>query len=125
MLNYNGYLGHVTYDDESELFDGKVINTKDIITFQSDNSHQLKQAFVDSIKNYLAFCKERNEQPEKPFSGKFNLRLSAEFHRKVFVAAKQQGVSINTWINDTLSHVVQYSQCTDIKQRKIGYNIVQ
>ena len=27
------------------------------------------------IDDYLAFCKERNENPEKPFSGKFNLRI--------------------------------------------------
>jgi predicted HicB family RNase H-like nuclease len=66
----------------------------------------LKQAFIDSIDDYLAFCKERNEQPEKPFSGKFNLRISIELHRKVFVAAKQKGVSINTWISDTLTHVI-------------------
>jgi predicted HicB family RNase H-like nuclease len=66
----------------------------------------MKQVFIDSIDDYLAFCKERNEQPEKPFSGKFNLRISAELHRKVFIAAKQKGVSINTWISDTLNHVI-------------------
>ena len=33
MLNYKGYIGHVEFDDEAEIFAGEVINTKDVITF--------------------------------------------------------------------------------------------
>jgi predicted HicB family RNase H-like nuclease len=86
MLNYKGYIGHVEFDDEAEIFAGEVINTKDVITFQADTAHGLKQAFIDSIEDYFEFCKERNEDPEKPFSGKFNLRISPELHREVYVA---------------------------------------
>jgi predicted HicB family RNase H-like nuclease len=85
MLNHKGYIGHVEFDDENEVFSGEVINTKDVITFQSDTAHGLKQAFIDSVEDYLEFCKEKNELAEKPFSGKFNsqntlsLRLSSIF----------------------------------------------
>jgi predicted HicB family RNase H-like nuclease len=58
MLNYKGYIGHVEFDEEAEIFAGEVINTKDIITFQSDLAHDLKKAFIDSIEDYLAFCVE-------------------------------------------------------------------
>lgn len=106
MLNYKGYIGHVEFDDENEIFSGEVINTKDIITFQADTAHDLKQAFIDSIEDYLEFCKERNENPEKPFSGKFNLRISPELHKAVFIAAKQSGQSLNTWVCDILRHAI-------------------
>jgi predicted HicB family RNase H-like nuclease len=102
MLNYKGYIGNVVFDDENEIFTGEIINTRDVITFQSDTAHGLKLAFVDSVEDYLAFCAERNESPEKPFSGKFNLRLSPELHRQVYIAAKKTGVSLNTWVCDTL-----------------------
>ena len=106
MLNYKGYLGHVEFDDENELFVGEVINTKDVITFQADTAHGLKQAFVESIDDYIDFCRERNEKPEKPFSGKFNLRISPELHREAYVAAKQSGMSLNSWVCDVLKHAV-------------------
>jgi len=96
MLNYKGYLGHVEFDDENELFVGEVINTKDVITFQ----------FVESIDDYIDFCHERNEKPEKPFSGKFNLRISPELHREAYVAAKHSGMSLNSWVCDVLKHAV-------------------
>ncbi|MDX2345904.1 MAG: type II toxin-antitoxin system HicB family antitoxin [Legionella sp.] len=106
MLNYQGYIGHVEFDDEHEIFSGSVINTKDVITFQADTVHDLKQAFIDSVKDYLDFCKERNESPEKPFSGKFNLRISPELHREAYVAAKDSGMSLNAWVCDVLKHAV-------------------
>ena len=106
MLNYEGYIGHVEFDDENEIFVGEVINTKDVITFQSKTAHGLKRAFIDSIKDYLEFCHQRNEDPEKPFSGKFNLRISPELHREAYVAAKNSGMSLNAWVNDILKHAV-------------------
>jgi predicted HicB family RNase H-like nuclease len=42
MLNYKGYIGSVEFDDENELFTGEVINTGDVITFQSDDAHCFK-----------------------------------------------------------------------------------
>ena len=106
MLNYKGYIGHVEFDDEAEMFAGEVINTKDVITFQSDSAHDLKKAFIDSIEDYLAFCAERNENPEKPFSGKFNLRIPPELHREAYIVAKQEGKSLNSWVCDILRHAI-------------------
>jgi len=106
MLNYKGYIGYVEFDDENELFFGEVINTKDVITFQSDTAHGLKQAFIDSIEDYIEFCRQRNESPEKPFSGKFNLRIPPELHREIYMAAKQAGTSLNSWVCNVLKYAV-------------------
>ena len=104
MLKHKGYIGHVIYDDQAEIFHGEVINLKDVITFQSDNAHELKQAFMASIEDYLAFCQQRSEAPEKPFSGKLNLRLTPELHQTVYVAAKLANKSLNNWMCDVLRH---------------------
>lgn len=42
-------------------------------TFQGTTVDEIEQAFKDSV-----FCKERGEEPDRPFSWKFNLRRSAE-----------------------------------------------
>ena len=70
MLKYKGYIGHVTFDEEAEIFYGEVINTKDVITFQEANARKIKKAFIDSVEDYLSFCASRGESPDKPFSGK-------------------------------------------------------
>ena len=105
-MNYKGYIGHVEFDEDNAIFVGEIINTKDIITFQSDTAHGLKQEFIDSIEDYLDFCKARNEAPQKPFSGKFNLRISPELHREIYIAAKHAGMSINSWVSNALKHAM-------------------
>ncbi|HLC07280.1 MAG TPA: type II toxin-antitoxin system HicB family antitoxin [Candidatus Babeliales bacterium] len=56
MMKYKGYFGEVTYDDEAKIFHGEVIGLKNIITFQGKSVNELKQAFQDSINDYLAWC---------------------------------------------------------------------
>jgi len=110
MLNYKGYIGHVEFDEDAEIFYGEVINTKDIITFQGKTVKELKQAFIDSIDDYLDFCTSRGEKPEKPFSGKLNLRLTPDIHREAYITAKCEGMSLNTWIVDTVKEAIHHQQ---------------
>jgi len=107
MLIYKGYMGHVEFDDEADIFHGEVINTRDVITFQGKTVVEIKKAFRESVDDYLAFCKERKEEPEKPFSGKFNLRLDPDLHRQVYVAARQDKMSLNQWIAEAIKHHIQ------------------
>ena len=102
MLKYKNYIGHVEFDEEAEIFHGEVINTRDVITFQGNTVRAIKKAFKDSIDDYLAFCEERGEKPERAFSGKFNIRLNPELHRKAFVAAKAAVISLNTWVTKAI-----------------------
>lgn len=104
MLTYKGYIGTVEFDDEAEIFHGEVLNTRDVITFQGSTVAEIKKAFKDSINDYLDFCKSRNETPEKPFSGKFNLRLDPELHRQVSITARQHKMSLNQWIAEAIKH---------------------
>lgn len=107
MLTYKGYIGHVEFDDQADIFHGEVINMKDVVTFQGSSVSELKQAFVDSIEDYLAFCEERKEEPDKPFSGKFNLRLDPQLHRQLFIEAKCSGKSLNQWVVDAIQNHLQ------------------
>lgn len=81
MMAYKGYLAKVEVDDDADIFHGEVINIRDVVTFQGRAVEELRQAFQDSVKDYLAFCAERGEEPDKPFSGRFVIRLAPEVHR--------------------------------------------
>jgi predicted HicB family RNase H-like nuclease len=49
---------------------------------------------------------ERGEEPDKPFSGKFNLRIPPELHAKLSIAAQLQGESLNNYITKMLQRLV-------------------
>ena len=102
MLNYKGYSGQISYDDEARIFHGEVIDTRDIITFQGKSVDEIEIAFRESIDDYLEFCNERGEKPDKPFSGKFILRMSPKLHRKLYLKANRSGKSLNKWVIETL-----------------------
>lgn len=104
MLTYKDYIGHVVFDDEAEIFHGEVINMKDVVTFQGSTVVELKEAFKASIEDYLAFCAERGEQPDRPFSGKFNLRLDPSLHRQLYIEARHTDMSLNQWVTEAIIH---------------------
>ena len=87
MMEYKGYVGKVEFDDEAGIFHGEVLDTRDVLTFQGQSVGELKTAFHKSIDDYLAFCKQRGEEPNKPFSGQFVTRVPPELHRQVTLAA--------------------------------------
>lgn len=105
MMTYKNYSGSVSYDDEAEIFHGEVIGLGDVITFQGRSVEELKEAFRESVDDYLAFCKKRGEAPEKPVSGTFTLRLSPELHRKLIAQAKSRGKSLNGYVAEQLEQV--------------------
>ena len=105
-MKYKGYEAIIEYDEEDRLFVGRVINTKDIIVFDGLSVDELEQSFHTIIDEYLADCQALNKTPDKPFSGRFNLRVSSDLHRKVAVEASKQGISLNTFVEQTLQKAV-------------------
>jgi predicted HicB family RNase H-like nuclease len=66
MMVYKDYHGTVTYDDEAEIFHGEVMDLRDVVTFQGRSVEEPKIAFRESVDDYLEFCQERGEEPDKP-----------------------------------------------------------
>jgi predicted HicB family RNase H-like nuclease len=102
MLQYKGYKGRVEFDDEAGLFHGEVIDLRDVVTFQGTSVEELEEAFRDSVDDYLEFCEDRGEEPDKPFSGRLMLRLSPDLHRLAYTRARLEGKSLNQWISERL-----------------------
>jgi predicted HicB family RNase H-like nuclease len=106
MIEYKGYMGAVEYDAEAKLFHGDVLNTRDVITFQGTTVEEIETAFRQSIDDYLEWCRKDGVDPERPYSGRFNLRLSPDLHRKIAAAAKKQQMSINSFVEMAVSDKV-------------------
>ncbi len=107
MMEYKGYIGKLEIDDEVGILYGEVINVRDVITFEGTSVEEIQQAFHESVDDYLEFCAERGESPEKPFSGKFVLRLPEELHRQAYIQAKLKNKSLNSWVTEVLQSVLE------------------
>ncbi len=107
MMEYKGYQARIEYDDEARVFHGEVLNLKDVITFEGTCVEDLRQAFQDSVEDYLEFCRSRGENPEKPFSGKFIIRVRPDLHQKIAVKAGIEAKSMNNWIEEQLEKAVR------------------
>jgi predicted HicB family RNase H-like nuclease len=92
----------VTIDPDTNLLVGTVINTTSPITFQAESVSQLREEFKTSVEVYLETCKECGIEPEKPFSGKLQLRLGHELHRDAVIAAATRGESLNQFLIDAV-----------------------
>ena len=107
MMEYKGYIGKVEIDEELGILYGEVINVRDVITFEGTTVEEVQQAFRESVDDYLEFCAQRGESPEKPFSGKFVVRLPAELHRQAYIQAKLKDKSLNSWVTEVLQRALR------------------
>jgi predicted HicB family RNase H-like nuclease len=106
ILEHGDYIGRVDYDPEDDVFHGEVLNLRDVITFEGRSVDELRRAFAESVDDYVAFCREHGKEPQKPFSGRFVVRLDPELHRDAAEVAARQGRSLNTVAKEAIREYV-------------------
>ncbi len=102
MKPYKGYIAEVEVDDEANVIFGTLAGIRAVITFEGSTVEEARQAFCDSVDDYLAQCAEEGVEPERPFSGKFLVRVSPELHRDIAQAARRQEKSLNAFVEEVL-----------------------
>ena len=105
-MKYKGYEAVIEYDEVDRLFFGRVINTQDVISFDGTTVEELQQSFKAVIDEYLEDCKREGKEPDKAFSGQFNLRISPELHRKISLEAKKKNLSLNSFVEQALNKAI-------------------
>ncbi len=106
-MTYKGYTARIEYDERDNIFVGRILGIRTIVSFHGETVAQLRAEFELTIKDYLADCKERGIHPEKPASGKMLLRVPPEIHRRALVAAQAAGVSLNQWATEALRNAAK------------------
>ena len=101
-MKYKGYEAHVAFDEEDRILYGRVLGTRDVISFEADSVDEIEHAFRDAIDDYLAQCAETERDPDRSFSGKLIVRMDPDLHRDVYMEATRAGASLNAWITESL-----------------------
>lgn len=106
LLSYKNYNGTVEYSREDECLFGKVIGIKSLLSYEGQSVQELEQDFKTVIDEYLQDCKEKNIEPEQPYKGTFNVRISPELHRTIAVYAIEHGKSLNAAVEEAIGKMV-------------------
>lgn len=111
MMNLMIIQGHqalVQYDPDIELLRGEFLDLNGSADFYAADVKKLKQEGEKSLEIFFEVCKEKGINPEKNFSGKFNVRIDPTLHKSIAVAAKAGNQSLNQLIADTLTRSLAY-----------------
>ena len=103
-MSYKGYPGTVEYSEEDACLFGRIAGISDIITYEGESLAEIRKAFEDSVDDYLKHCAETGKKPNKPYSGKFVLRIDPSLHARLAVKAQANGISLNQYAAEMLAH---------------------
>ena len=101
-LEYKGYTGSIEYSKEDDLLYGKVLGIKGLISFEGKTGRELEDDFKEAIDTYLVDCKNDGIEPEKPFKGSFNVRLSPKLHQRAALLAMEEKMSLNNFVAESI-----------------------
>ena len=106
-MTYKGYSARIDYDDDDNVFTGRIAGIRDGVGFHADTVDALREAFHEAVDDYLETCAAIGKQPQKPYSGRMMFRVSPEVHRRAALAAELSGMSLNQWAEEVLHRAAQ------------------
>lgn len=104
---YKGYTAKSEYSPKDRIFYGKILGISDLVDFQSENAKELEHEFHRAVDDYLEFCEEIGKEPQKEYSGLFNVRIPPELHRDISLLAQAEGVTLNKAVEQAIRALVQ------------------
>ena len=101
-LTYKGYTGSIEYNDIDNLLFGKVLGIQSLLSYEGQTGKELEIDFREVIDEYLASCITQDKTPEKAFKGSFNVRISANLHKKAALLAMEAKISLNNFVEESI-----------------------
>ena len=107
-MSHKGYTARVESDERDNIFVGRVLGIRTMISFHGETVAELRGEFEAAVEDFVRECKEKGLKPEKAASGKLLLRVPPEVHGAALVAAQAAGKSLNQWATELLQDAVQH-----------------
>ncbi len=102
-LEHKGYFGSVEYSADDDILHGRILNIRDIVTYEGHGVDDLKENFIQAVEGYLRMCAELNQEPDKPASGRFVVRVPPDLHRDAQMKAAAENSSLNEIVTKALA----------------------
>ena len=53
VMEYKGYIGSIEFSEKDNVFFGKVVNAKDLISYEGIDTESLQEDFISAVDDYL------------------------------------------------------------------------
>ncbi|MBW2369279.1 MAG: type II toxin-antitoxin system HicB family antitoxin [Deltaproteobacteria bacterium] len=106
IMEIDGYRAVIQYDPDIEMFRGEFVNLTGGADFYAKDIKGLRKEGKISLKVFLDMCREDGVEPQKKYSGRFNLRVSPDIHAEIAANAVAAGKSLNQWVTDMLKRTI-------------------
>ncbi len=103
---YKGYHTKIEFSSTDHVLHGKIEGINDLVTFESELSTEIENEFHKAVDEYLEFCKEVGKEPDKEYSGTFNVRVPKELHRALAIKADLSGKTLNACVVEALNQYI-------------------
>jgi len=101
-MKYKEYLGSAEVSQKDGCLHGKILFIQDLVTYEAETVPELEKAFQAAVEDYLETCNQVGKDPDRPFTGTFQIRVSPDTHRLAAMDAKIQNQSLNEWVGDAI-----------------------
>lgn len=122
-LEHRGYMGSIEHDLDSGMLFGSVQFVNDVLFYEAETLLALRQAFIDAVDDYIETCVELDRSPDKPYSGTFNVRVSAELHRQLAQKAFKDNTSLNNCVAKAIENYVGPAQIIHKHEHSFSFQI--
>jgi len=123
-LKYKGYIGSVETDFDDNILYGKLLHIQDLVSYEADCPANLKKSFEEAVDDYLSECKQLGQEPDRPFKGQFNVRVSSALHRELALVARVGGKTLNQYVQEVLIEHRQLMVHTKPEPNKANFVIL-
>jgi predicted HicB family RNase H-like nuclease len=124
ILEHRGFKGTTEVSLEDNVIFGKLLDIDALIMYSADNVADLRTAFVQAVDEYLADCEREGIEPQRPYSGTFNVRVGSDLHRKAASAARKRDMKLNEFVKIAISKEVEYSDPEVARMSALWTNVV-
>ena len=102
-LHHKGYNGSVEYSENDRCLYGKILGLRNsLILYEGNSIDELKADFETCVESYIDRCIRKGIEPETPYSGILNIKISSDIHVKFAIFAENHGTSIDSLICDLI-----------------------
>jgi len=106
IMDIEGYKAIIKYDPGLDKFRGEFIGLNGGADFYATTIEELKKEGRISLNVFLEMCREEGLDPNKKYSGTFNLRVPPELHAEIAARSAAEGKSLNKCVTDLIEDAV-------------------
>ena len=101
-FKHKNFSGSCEISIEDDCLYGRILFIEDIISYEGQTITEIRAAFEEAVDDYLELCQQEGTEPNKPFSGSFNVRVGPMLHRACAISARRAKQTLNEFVTSSL-----------------------